>query len=64
MIEKWRKIETAPAHCRLLVAGAGGIRLIASHELDHKMEMLWINDSGRCVSGPTHWQPLPDPPAD
>ena len=61
---KWRPIGTAPAHCRVLVAKAGGIRLIASYGPDHKGERGWFSDDGRPVLSPTHWRPLPDPPAE
>ena len=58
---EWKPIETAPLHCRVLVAEASGYRSIARQEFDLKMKILWFDDAGRNPN-PTHWQPLPDPP--
>ena len=60
----WQPIETAPRGVPVLVARPGAVMAIAMLEADWAGRMAWYESlgSGR-VFGLTHWQPLPDPPA-
>jgi hypothetical protein len=71
MSEAWRKIETAPTDdpsfvalaCNPSRSGDGwDYYLITRHDIGGRYE-CWVVPPGRPV-GPTHWQPVPPPPAD
>jgi monoamine oxidase len=54
----WQPIETAPKDCWILVARGseqGVVRWIQDH---------WTLGAMCSFVKPTHWQPLPEPPAD
>lgn len=59
----WQRIETAPRDGTVILAALHGRRLpelVTWHEdrwVDHADYEGWIDGYG-----PTHWQPLPEPP--
>lgn len=71
MSASWLPIETAPHDLRVLLGGGGFVmigELTREHRADHSGP-VWRLDTLPYVvvgyphdKGPTHWQPLPDPP--
>lgn len=72
MGDKWRPIETAPAHVDVLVTGDSGYiapydRFYINAHLDPPYRGdRWLDATGTCLEDtgwePTHWMPLPNPP--
>jgi hypothetical protein len=58
----WQSLDTAPTDAQdvLVIIMPGGRQLVARYSRDHQH---WIAADERVVA-PTHWQPLPEPPAD
>ena len=72
-VNEWQPIETAPKDTTVLIHwaeskgynGHTGIGGLADCEEDG---FLWYEDHGAdsgetCLEDPTHWMPLPEPPA-
>ena len=62
--EGWLPIESAPVEC--LVGYLAGERLYwaeAGHRGKGVMSKCWYTPNGRALGEPTHWAPLPAPPA-
>lgn len=56
----WQRIESAPAHKRLIVFGKGGVRFAVRDD-----DGQWRNMMGRPFdNAPTHWMHLPEPPTE
>jgi hypothetical protein len=54
----WRPIETAPKDGTKVLVMSDGIEIVSWNEC---LETWW---DGEWSHGPTHWMPLPEPPAD
>lgn len=55
----WQPIETAPEdeHVMIWLAASG------NHLIAERCEEKWFDDCGLVDENPTHWMPLPAPPA-
>ena len=61
---KWEPISTAPMGKRVLVYAGGWVQ-VGCYEVERaytREDEGWYGDDARPVE-PTHWMPLPDPPA-
>lgn len=66
----WRPIETAPKDGRVILAWSVGANDSEAQlmwwdgEPDDGLEAYWcVNYEGKTSLDPTHWMPLPEPPA-
>lgn len=60
----WRPIETAPRAVDVLLWTKLGFAMVAlRYEEGHRCEDAWLTYDGSEVREPTHWMPLPEPPA-
>jgi hypothetical protein len=58
----WLPISTAPKDgTRILVVRGNGVGIVRWIGAPHD---IWKTDGDYRIARPTHWQPLPEPPAD
>lgn len=61
--EGWQPIETAPRDGEELLLTAGAAAWL-SIVVGQFCDGFWLTQPGDFVIHPTHWRPLPEPPAD
>lgn len=69
---QWLPIESAPKQQRIMLMNerrGAGIRVIAiggyyQKRMGNRLVWGWWNDNSHTKVFPTHWQPLPPPPAE